>query len=390
MLRRALGLSVVALVFLVLLAAPGMAHAEPASEGTVPVVVLALDSDDAEEQADALTGALRSQIRASTAWSLVETTQTLGMLMAALRCQGKPPNVDCLERIAAQVKSDRFVFGYVNKGKERGQVTAELHLRQKDKAETVMRETFADNLTDANDDALRAVAATLLSRLGEQAVGHVVVKLREENGDVVIDGDKRSPLRRGEARFDLAPGTHALEVPNSAGTKRNVLVTAGQETVVDLAPPPPPPTPSSEWSFPTRKVIGGTLVGGGIALFVIATINGLAWQDDKDKAEAHVAGPDNPLDGKAIGQNLSTLCDNQLQRKLHQTLCGFEDDRVLHSTVFWSTLAGGVVASGLGTYLLLSGGSSDEKKAGAAEAKKPRLDVSFARGGGTVLFSGSF
>lgn len=384
MLRRAFGLMVVALFFL---AVPRVAHADTPSEGTLPVVVLAFDSDDAEEQAEALTGAMRSQVRASTAWSLVETTQTLGMLAAALRCQGKPPNADCLERIAAQVKSDRFVFGYVSKARERGQVTAELHLRQKEKPETVMRETFADNLTDANDDALRAVAATLLSRLGDQAVGHVVVKLRQENGDVVIDGDKRSPMRKGEARFDLAPGTHSLEIAGNSATKRNVLVTAGQETAIDLAPPPPPPAPSAEWSFPTRKVIGGTLIGGGIALFVVATINGLAWQDDKDKAAAHVAGPDNPLDGKAIGQNVSTLCENALQRKLHQTLCGLDDDRVRHSTIFWSTLAGGVVVSGLGTYLLLSGGSSDEKKAGSS---RPRVDVSFARGGGSLMLSGSF
>src|SRR4051812_45323916 len=76
----------------------GVAHADSSAAHTVPVLVLSLDSDDAEEHADALTGALRSRIRASQGWSLVETTQSLGMLTAALRCPAKPLTADCEQR----------------------------------------------------------------------------------------------------------------------------------------------------------------------------------------------------------------------------------------------------------------------------------------------------
>src|SRR3712207_8186527 len=48
----------------------------------LPISVLTFDSDDAEEQAEGLTVALRSRIAHSQGWSLVETSQSLGMLAA--------------------------------------------------------------------------------------------------------------------------------------------------------------------------------------------------------------------------------------------------------------------------------------------------------------------
>ena len=65
-----------------------LARADQAGAHTFPVAVLSFESDDAEDQADALTGALRSKIRSSQGWSLNETTQSLGMLTAALKCSG--------------------------------------------------------------------------------------------------------------------------------------------------------------------------------------------------------------------------------------------------------------------------------------------------------------
>src|SRR4051812_11860690 len=112
---------------------PRTARADNSSAHSVAVAVLALDSDDAEEQADALTGALRAKIRNSQGWALVETQQSLGMLTAALRCPGKPIPADCEQRISEHLKTDRFIFGYVSKGPQAGQVTVEVHLYQKSK-----------------------------------------------------------------------------------------------------------------------------------------------------------------------------------------------------------------------------------------------------------------
>ncbi|HVH41633.1 MAG TPA: hypothetical protein VM925_04800, partial [Labilithrix sp.] len=279
MVRRWFTLALLTLVAVVL--SPRLARADQSTAHTVPVAVLALDSDDAEEQAEALTGALRSRVRTSQGWSLIETLQSLGMLTAALRCTTKPLAAECEQRIAEQIKADRYIFGYVTRGPQAGQVTAEVHLYQRSKPDTVIRESYADNLKDQNDDTLRAVAQRVLDRLGGSALGTLVVRLGNENGEIVVDGDKRVPLQKGNARLDLAPGSHSVEVAGGGPSqKRNVLVAVGKETAVDLtltSPPPAPPVQTS--SFPTRKVVGGGLVAVAVPLVVVSVINFIAWRD---------------------------------------------------------------------------------------------------------------
>ena len=159
-----------ALIALMTLLVPRLSHADQGGGHTVPVAVLTFDSEDAEDQADAFTGALRSRIRAAQGWSLIETAQSLGMLTAALKCPSRPPP-DCQQRIGEQLKAERYIWGYVAKGPQSGQVTAEIHLYQRGKPDTVIKENYADNLKDQNDDTLRKIAAHVLERLGGQAVG---------------------------------------------------------------------------------------------------------------------------------------------------------------------------------------------------------------------------
>ena len=88
MLRRWVAFAVVLCAVVMMI--PRTVRADNSSAHSVAVAVLALDSDDAEENADALTGALRSKIRNSQGWSLVETTQTLGMLTQPISFAGLP------------------------------------------------------------------------------------------------------------------------------------------------------------------------------------------------------------------------------------------------------------------------------------------------------------
>src|SRR4051794_1055170 len=188
----------VLVLLLAVLALPHVAHADQPGAHTVPVAVLAFDSEDAEEQADAITGAVRSRIRAAQGWSLIETTQSLGMMTAAFKCPSRPPP-DCQQKIAEQIKAERYIFGFVAKGPTAGSVTAEIHLYQKGKADTVLKETYADNLKDSNDDTLRKIAARIVERLGGTAVGVIVVRSSDQTGDVVVDGEKHVPLDKGTA-----------------------------------------------------------------------------------------------------------------------------------------------------------------------------------------------
>src|SRR3954453_19863520 len=81
------------------------ARAEAPSPRATPVHVLTIDSDDAEDQADALSGAIRSRVRVAPGWSLQETSHSLSMLTAALRCPQKPDTA-CLQRIGDQIHTD--------------------------------------------------------------------------------------------------------------------------------------------------------------------------------------------------------------------------------------------------------------------------------------------
>lgn len=384
----------------VILMIPRTARADNSSAHSVAVAVLALDSDDAEEQADALTGALRSKIRNSQGWSLVETTQTLGMLTAALRCSGKPIPAECEQRIAEQLKTDRFIFGYVSKGPQAGQVTAEVHLYQKSKPDTVVRESFSDNLRDANDDILRERAQKILERLGGSAVGVIVVKLGAENGEIIIDGDKRVPLTNGTARVELSPGTHAVEAATKDGgtQKRNINVTAGKETIVDLALAGTTVAPSEpakdDKPFPVKKVIGGSLMAVGVAGAVVATVFALKWSGDNDDAETeNKRRHDNPNAQSPElppGKSADDVCGNPQYPSFnnYDSICKKLDDANRDSAVALTAgIVGGVALLG-GAYLFFTSSSSKPAEP-TTGLQKVRLSPLFGRTNGFSL-SASF
>jgi hypothetical protein len=360
--------------------------------------VLAFDSDDAEEQADALTGAMRSRVRASQGWSLIETSQSLGMLTAALRCPSKPMTAECEQRIADQIKSERYMFGYVTRGPQAGQVTAEIHLYQKSKPDTVIREAYADNLKDQNDDNLRKIAQRLLDRLGGNAVGTIVVHMGSENGEVVIDGDKRVPLQNGTARLELSPGGHSVEVAvtGQAVQKRNVLVTAGKETVVDLALASTGPTtsaPVTEKPFPTRKVVGAGLAVVGVAAGVVAAVMGKGYLDAKKKGEDYQNAPglSNDQDPKLPeGKTADEACGTS-QMPSNATICKANDDANAKSTAFWITAPAAALFLGAGAYFLLTDGSSGNEGS-SAKSRAPRVKAAPSVGYNSagLILSGSF
>jgi hypothetical protein len=373
---------------------PRGARADQPGAHTVAVAVLAIDSEDAETQAEALTGALRSRIRNAQGWSLVETTQSLGMLTAALRCPSHP-QPDCQQKIAEAVKVDRYIWGFVGKGPTQGQVTAEVHFYQKGKPDTVVKEAYADNLTDPNDDkGIGKVAAHILDRLGGSAMGIVVVHAGDVAGEVIVDGDKRVPLQAGQARIELGAGGHAIEVSTGSGPpmKRNVLVTAGKETIVEMAgePPPPPPPPRGAAEppsspFPTQKVIAGALVVAGIALGVVSAVEYARYKsatNDGDKIDPHQLPP------KTADKSSAELaCDIQSPTDVQRTACNLDKDARNASTIAIITGIAGGLAIGGGIVLWVTDSGSSDKP---AARRKARLVPVAGPGGGSLLLTGWF
>ena len=193
------------LAILWLACAPRVAYAEAPGPRTSPVHVLGIDSDDAEDQADALTGALRSRVRSAPGWSLQETQHALGMLTAALRCPQKP-DAACLQRIGDQLHTDRFVWGVMSKSPG-NQVTTEIHLWARGRPDVSAKETYSDNLQDQNDETLRRIAARILDKItGTTTKGTVTIHAGDSEGVVWINGQKNRALEHGAATNRARPG----------------------------------------------------------------------------------------------------------------------------------------------------------------------------------------
>lgn len=238
--------------------------------------VVALDSDDSsEDQADALTSAIRARVRNAPSFQLVESNQSLSTLLPALKCPARPDSA-CLQRIGDQLKTDRFIWGYVVKASIPHQVSAEVHLWTRGKPEQVAKETYSDNLKDQNDDALRRIAAQLYERLTGQATqGTIVVHATGAvAGTVLVDGHGMGPLDHGRATLLVPSGEHSVEVQVEGMTAPaqsvNVAVNTSTDVTFDMkaAVTPTGPTGPSH----AKRTIGYVALGAGAVAAIAAGV----------------------------------------------------------------------------------------------------------------------
>ncbi len=386
-----------ALALLVSLAVPRSARAEARGQG---VPVLAIDSEDADEQADALTNALRSHLRQTPGWTLMETNQSLSMLTAAFQCPQRP-DAACLARIADKLKTDQFFWGIMSKTAGH-QVATELHLWAKGKPDKVTRQTFSDNLKDANDDNLRKVATDLFAGLLGAATGHVNVHSSTDTGTVLVDGVASGTLVGGRATLTLAAGPHAIEVqsPGFASAKRQVVVdpsTPGQLEVVleasgATAAPSEPGTP-----LPVRKIVGWTAIAAGAVLIGVGIGFGVA--ELNDQSDVNTQRQDNYQTG--LRTPVTNPCSITGPMGAIMTVPATQacnDISASHTAlaVEITTIAAGGVAAGVGLFLLLTdhGSSSPEPAAppppAATGLRSLKVLPAVGPGSGSMLVLGRF
>lgn len=380
MLLRRLLFALRTLALLAVLAAlPRRAAAEQPGGHGVGVAVLTFDSEDAEDQAEAITGAIRSRVRNGSGWWLIDSTQSLGMLTAAFKCPSRP-TPECQQKISDQIKAERYIYGYVSKGPQNGQVTAEVHFFQRGKAEQPpIKESFSDNLRDGNDDTLKKIAARIMDRLGGAALGTIVVETSEPSGDVIVDGEKRVPLDKGQAHIEVAAGGHSVELatPNGTSPKKNVLVTVGRETPVDLvvgAAAVGPGGAPVEQKSNTRKIIGGAVAGAGVVLGVIAVIelaHYFSLQSDGDSQAATLPKND-PVNGSKECREYNPRCMQ------------IDKDSKTASGLAIGLGAAGAAAIGVGAYLFFTDPGSEKNTA------KTRILPSVGPGTGSLTVVGTF
>ena len=400
-LSRLLGFALALLSFVVTLAASRDARCDPAGPRAYPLYVLAVDTDDADDQSEALTGALRSRVRGAPGWSLSETTLTLSMLTAALKCP-KVPDAACLVKIGDQLKADRFMWGTLQKVPG-NMVKVDLHLWARGKADVTATDSYTENLKDQNDERLQRVAQRLFDRLtGGASSGSLVIRAGDAGGVVMVDGQRKGALEKGEATLDLPAGTHAIEVrvPGFAWAKESVTITAGKEarvTVSLVAEGAPPGEPAS--AGPSgRKVAGWAAVGVGAALLIAGGVEGIVYlgkKSDQDNVDRTLFGGSDVC--------APTLPDPKDPRyaqakQVTSEACSRSQDAKNVSTLGIIFGAAGVVATSVGLYLVLTdGGSSSEKsgpkfedRAAKASGLKVRLVPEVSPRGQGLLLQGTF
>jgi hypothetical protein len=350
-----LAATVCGVAVLVLVSPVRLAWAEAPSSRAVPVHVLALDSDDSEDQADALTGALRSRVRSAPGWSLQETQHALGMLTAALRCPQKP-DAPCQQRIGDQLRTDRFVWGVVSKAPG-NQVSAEVHLWARGKPDAMTKETYSDNLKDQNDETLRKVAARILDRItGSVTTGTISVHAGDAEGGVWVNGIRKQSLEHGAATFEIAPGTYTVEVRSNGFTpaqQAGVVVTAGQDTSVALklvAEPIGESGPITGGGHTNvRRIVAWSLIGVGIAGEIVTGIEGarfLSLRSDLD------------TDRNGIDKSVTDVCAPSTNATQVDACSKFNDAKSAR-TVAALVGSAGAVAIAAGVILLVTDHSKE-------------------------------
>jgi hypothetical protein len=342
--RRAL-LALALFVALALFASPRAAFA---AGGAMPVHVLGIDSEDAEDQADALTGALRSRVRSAAGWTLQETQHSLGMLTAALRCPQKP-DAACAARIGDQLHTDRFVWGVMSKAPG-NQVSAEVHLWQRGKPDASTKETYSDNLKDGNDETLRKIASRIFDRLtGGASTGTVTIHAGEADGQVLVNGQRKGLLEHGAATMELAPGAYDVELraPGFQPLVQHVTVTPGQETPLTVKlTPEPTSTPDTEGGGGGngRKIAAWAAIGvGGVAL-AIGAVEGLHFLSARSDLDA---------DRNKIDKSVTDVCAVQGDPNAADACSKLNDAKSARTT---GVVAGavGVVGVTAGVILLMT------------------------------------
>lgn len=358
-----------------------------AAQGKTNIQVLSIASDDAFEQAQALTIALKRAVTRAEGWSLTKGDFSLEVLTAAMGCP-LPPDPGCQKKIAAKVGSNRYIWGTLAKSGKK-EVVAVLRLYEDGSQKKDTEIKYASNLTDASDDTLLSIAADGFARLTGEATGVVVVTAGNLNGKVFVDGKEMGALTDGRTELTLPSGDHKVLVRadgynDAIGT---VTVRAGSSAEVALSPTAKGPGDTkADVTQDTRtgssKLLGyiGVGVGGAMVLagsfFFVKTLSQKGDSELDDYRNTEVPKGEEACDW-AKSHDRSDIVD----------LCNANSrDR----TLAWVLIPAGAVVTGVGVYLLMT--ADDKKPESSARRRPPRFQPSLAVGpkGGQLTVNYSF
>jgi hypothetical protein len=333
----------------------GVARADEPGPNALPITVVAVQTNDADDQAEALTKAVRNAVRSSVGWSLGEGDYSLEVLALSLKC---PDTIDasCESRIADQIRAERYIWGAI--GKKGGNVAGDLHLWVRGKGSTKVPLNYSANLTEPNDDSLKRVATDAVQQLtGGPPSGSVNVRAGNLPGQVFVDGKPLGALTAAGGTFALPAGQHTIVVRAQGFSDAQSLVQVKPNGTAEVSLTLLPLAPESKTDW--RKVGGAVSLGVGVASAVVGFVSMLpvtsVQNDDVFKGYAAKFTSDVDVCSQAKGDNTTAGQDVASKCSKAKT---FE---VVQAVTF--PLA--AVASGVGIYLLATSNWSGKKAAPA-------------------------
>jgi hypothetical protein len=363
-----------------MLASPRSALAQPRGGSDNSAHVLAFEADEgAEEQADALSGALRTRVRLQPGWTLGDGTNSLSMMAAALKCSNKN-DAPCLQRVGDQLKSDRFFWGVVSNAPNK-QLNADVHLWQRGKPDSIVRETFADNLKTPNDETLQGIAARIFEKLSTASVapvmgatGAIAIHVGADvTGEVFIDGKQVGHVEKGEGRVEIMPGTYVFEL-RARGfipSRQTVTVVAGGETGATLAMVAEAPPLEAKSGASSRKILGWSLVGVGVVAVVVAVIEAAQWSSLQSSVDEDKQGKDGRGNYDVAGVGVTDPCEHDTPAA--QSACDTNSSAKTTSAIAWVAGGVGVAAIGVGAFILVKDMSGKSAPVATQGSLKPRV-----------------
>lgn len=337
------------------------AQASEPGPDTLPIQVIAIQTPDADDQAEALTKALRNAVRATPGWSQAEGDYSLEVLTLSLKCPD-PPDAGCQSRIADQIRADRYIWGVLSKGKG-NVVKGEVNFWVRNKGTQKYSLEYSANLTEAQDEALKKVASdAFLALSGGPPKGEVKVKAGSVAGQVFIDGQPQGALTSGEGTFFIPAGPHELVVraPGYADMSTQITVKPNSPTDVVVAPVKAGDTTPTNWKrIGGFAALGVGVVSAGVGIFESVQVVG--YRDQFSDYQKRYTSEQNlckiaagdEVDAPVSGAVLSTADKGTIL-----DICNKADTARLLQFVFYPLAA---LTAGAGVYLLATSGTAKDK-----------------------------
>ena len=342
------------------------ALADPPGPDALPVKVLAVKSDDAFDQAEALTQALRKAVRDSVGWSLGEGNQSLEFLALQMKCS-EPIDAACEARIADVIQADRFLWATLTFTDGDQNVTGSLNFFQRGQGTSQHILKYSANLTEPTDDFLVKVAKDAFAAVsGGAATGTLVITAGGVAGQLFVDGKPFGALAGSGGSLKLPSGDHAIAVKAQgyADAQGSITVRPNQTAELRLQ------MVALETDEPVDMRMVGGFVGlgvgvaaGAVGLWSALEVNSIRNDDGWNAYRSGFTTADNACEEAEQGTRVTT----QAGAVDPETAKGFCDDAKSMELIQAVTFPVAAVAAGVGAYLLgtssLTGDDAEDEPA---------------------------